>query len=125
MRELSHQSDNLLCLEAVYESDNSIYIVLELLEGKNLYEIMKEKSGNFSLDEVRVIMKGLLQGIKCMGEKMIMHRDLKPENIMFRYQNLTTPETYEPVIVDFGLAARSDRVPYLFYRCGTPGFVAP
>lgn len=37
MRELSHQSDNLLCLEAVYESDNSIYIVLELLEGKNLY----------------------------------------------------------------------------------------
>lgn len=50
MRELSHQSKNLLCLEAVYESDNSIYIVLELLEGKNLYEIMKEKNGTFTLD---------------------------------------------------------------------------
>lgn len=91
MRELSHQSRNLLCLEAVYESDNSIYIVLELLEGKNLYEIMKEKSGTFSLDEVKVIMKGLLRGIKCMSEKKIMHRDLKPENIMFRAQALSSP----------------------------------
>lgn len=94
MRELSHQSNNLLCLEAVYESDNSIYIVLELLEGKNLYEIMKEKNGTFSLEEIRVIMRGLLQGIKCMNSKKIMHRDLKPENIMFRAQNLTTPDTY-------------------------------
>jgi hypothetical protein len=34
-------------------------------------------------------------------------------------------DAYEPVIVDFGLAAQSDIVPYLFFRCGTPGFVAP
>lgn len=54
-----------------------------------------------------------------------MHRDLKPENIMFRAAKLTTPETFEPVIVDFGLAAQCEVVPYLFYRCGTPGFVAP
>jgi len=54
-----------------------------------------------------------------------MHRDLKPENIMFRSSNLTTPDTYDPVIVDFGLAAQCDNTPYLFFRCGTPGFVAP
>ena len=70
-------------------------------------------------------MKGLLRGIKAMSQKKIMHRDLKPQNIMFRPQNLTTPDTYDPVIVDFGLAARSDVLPYLFFRCGTPGFVAP
>jgi calcium-dependent protein kinase len=54
-----------------------------------------------------------------------MHRDLKPENIMFRYHSFSNAETYEPVIVDFGLAANCDIVPYLFFRCGTPGFVAP
>lgn len=54
-----------------------------------------------------------------------MHRDLKPENIMFRYHSFSTAETYEPVIVDFGLAANCDIIPYLFFRCGTPGFVAP
>ena len=28
-------------------------------------------------------------------------------------------------IVDFGLAAFIDEVPYIFPKCGTPGFVAP
>jgi hypothetical protein len=31
----------------------------------------------------------------------------------------------DPVIVDFGLATNVDIDKYLFYRCGTPGYVAP
>ena len=31
----------------------------------------------------------------------------------------------EPVIVDFGLATNADLEKYLFFRCGTPGYVAP
>lgn len=31
----------------------------------------------------------------------------------------------EPVIVDFGLATNADVEKYLFFRCGTPGYVAP
>jgi calcium-dependent protein kinase len=99
--------------------------VLELLEGKNLFEVLKDRKGKFSLNEVRVIMQGLLRGLRCMLDNNIMHRDLKPENIMFRSSSFTTLESYEPVIVDFGLAANSELVPYLFFRCGTPGFVAP
>ena len=30
-----------------------------------------------------------------------------------------------PVIVDFGLATNVDLEKYLFFRCGTPGYVAP
>ena len=33
--------------------------------------------------------------------------------------------TLEPVIVDFGLATNVDLPEYLFFRCGTPGYVAP
>ena len=100
--------------------------MLELLEGKNLFEVIKEKNGGFSLAEIQYIMNGLLNGVKHMKENNIMHRDLKPENIMFRHQiNSNKIETYEPVIVDFGLAANCEQTPYLFYRCGTPGFVAP
>ncbi len=36
---------NVLRLEAVYESENSIYVVLELLEGKTLLETMQERKG--------------------------------------------------------------------------------
>ena len=47
-----------------------------------------------------------------------MHRDIKPENIMLK-------ENMEPVLVDFGLSTHADSDDYIFYRCGTPGYVAP
>ena len=31
----------------------------------------------------------------------------------------------ECVIIDLGLATKADAKPYLFTRCGTPGFLAP
>ena len=54
-----------------------------------------------------------------MHQQRLMHRDLKPENIMLR-----SPFSLDAVIVDFGLACHCDEK-YLFYRCGTPGYVAP
>ena len=65
-------------------------------------------------------MLGLVSGLNTMHKSRIMHRDLKPENIMLR-----SPFSLEPVIVDFGLASHTDQEKYLFYRCGTPGYVAP
>ena len=49
-----------------------------------------------------------------------MHRDLKPENVMLKHGKFE-----EPVIVDFGLGTLCDVQEYLFYRCGTPGYIAP
>lgn len=65
-------------------------------------------------------MFGLLKGLKEMHGQRIMHRDLKPENIMLRSNH-----SISPVIVDYGLATNADVEKYLFYRCGTPGYVAP
>lgn len=39
---------------------------------------------------------------------------------MFRAKNLS-----DVVIVDFGLSTFVNSKNYLFYRCGTPGFMAP
>ena len=61
----------------------------------------------------------MLAGLRHIHGHRIMHRDLKPENIMLRGSAL------EPVIVDFGLASNVDLKEYLFFRCGTPGYVAP
>jgi serine/threonine protein kinase len=65
-------------------------------------------------------MTGLLSGMGTMHTHRIMHRDLKPENIMLR-----STTSMSPVIVDFGLATLADENKYLFFRCGTPGYVAP
>lgn len=75
MRNLSHK--NCMKLFEVYESDNSLYIVVELLEGGQLYDKIKAKY-KFKPHEVKKIIVSILHGLKEMHSKKIMHRDLKP-----------------------------------------------
>ena len=50
-----------------------------------------------------------------------MHRDIKPENIIFEEKS-----NYKTLkIADFGLSTFQHKYPYIFSKCGTPGFVAP
>jgi calcium-dependent protein kinase len=106
-------------LYEVFESENSLYIVVELLEGGQLYDKVKSKY-KFKPAEVKTVIFTILQGLKEMHSKKIMHRDLKPENILFRSEG-----SFECAIADFGLAEFSEAAEYLFVRCGTPGYVAP
>ena len=81
MREFHHK--NLMKLHEVFESQNSIYISVELLEGGQLYDKIKTKH-KFTQKEIKMVMKGILEGLEVMHSKGIMHRDLKPENILMR-----------------------------------------
>lgn len=51
----------------------------------------------------------------------LMHRDLKPENLLFLHKE----DLNSLKIADFGLAQSVDEHPYIYPKCGTPGFVAP
>ncbi|CAD8048082.1 unnamed protein product [Paramecium primaurelia] len=118
MRILDHP--NLMKLYEVYETQNSIYMCLELLEGDQLYGLFKMKR-SFSAQQIHSIMKGLLEGLNYIHSMGIMHRDLKLENILFK-----EPDNYDSVVIaDFGLATNVDQKPFLYTKCGTPGFVAP
>ncbi len=105
----------------VHESKNSIYLVLELLEGGELFSYISSKK-KLSMGSIRNIMKGLLGALAYLAEKGIMHRDLKPENMILKEKDL---ENSNLKLVDFGLASYCDIPNYLFKRCGTPGYVAP
>ena len=66
------------------------------------------------------MFSGVMEGLSYLHRSGIMHRDIKLENIMLRAE-----DSWEPVIVDFGLAAFSEDEPYIYYRCGTPGYISP
>jgi serine/threonine protein kinase len=68
------------------------------------------------------IMRQLLLALAEMRSKGVIHRDLKPDNIMLRRCGKGEEEC---VIIDFGLATLTDALPYLYFRCGTPGFLSP
>ena len=76
LRKINHK--NIVYLEGVYETENSIYVVLEFIEGKQIFEIISEKKSCWNLEDVKNCIKGLLSGLEHLHKKRIMHRDIKP-----------------------------------------------
>lgn len=111
-----------MCLEEIHESKNSVYLVLELLEGGELLNYISTKE-SLTFKDYWKVMRCIMEALAYMAEKRIMHRDLKPDNMILKEKNKLESCTLK--LVDFGLATQCDVPEYLFKRCGTPGFVAP
>lgn len=120
MQKLKHEF--VMNLEEVHESKNSIYLVLELLEGGELLNYISHQK-NLTLKDCHRIMFCILSALQYMNSKKIMHRDLKPDNMILKKKASLSKCTLK--LVDFGLATIHDIDEYLYKRCGTPGFVAP
>jgi serine/threonine protein kinase len=61
MRHLTHPNN--MRLYEIFESDNSLYIVFELLSGGSLHDKVKSKY-KFKAHEVQQIIHGILLGMK-------------------------------------------------------------
>lgn len=81
MRAFSHP--NLMKFLGVYESKNSLYMIVEYLAGGQLFDRIN-RSCRMKAKEIREVMQSILMGLEALHQKGYMHRDLKPENIMFR-----------------------------------------
>ncbi|ORY47320.1 Pkinase-domain-containing protein [Rhizoclosmatium globosum] len=103
-----------------YESENYVYLVMELAEGGSLFDHIQIVESYTEKDAV-VIVKQLLEAIEYLHEKGIVHRDLKPENILLRKRNELTPV----LITDFGLSKFTQDDTLLKTLCGSPFYVAP
>ena len=97
MRKLDHE--NIIKLYQIYESDNHINLILELLKGGELFDRLIKK-GHYSEQDASTLMKNLLGALNHMHKRGIMHRDLKPENIILKDEDDDT----NIKIADFGLA---------------------
>ena len=105
----------------VFESESSIYLILELLEGGELFNRLGSRA-YYDEDKIITLMRNFISALCHLAQNNIIHRDLKPENILLRSKDNDT----EIVLADFGLATQKLRIDQiLFKRCGTPGFVAP
>jgi calcium-dependent protein kinase len=117
MRSFDHE--NVVKLYEVYESERSVYLVLELVQGKSLQDIMEKPfSKKESSKKILNMMHSILDVLTYMASKGVMHRDLKPENILL-------DKDFNIKVADFGLATQVDVSEYLFKKCGTPGYIAP
>ncbi|KAK1339640.1 hypothetical protein QTO34_018194 [Cnephaeus nilssonii] len=99
MNQLDHV--NLIQLYDAFESKNDIVLVMEYVDGGELFDRIIDN--NYSLTELDTILfiKQICEGIRHMHQMYILHLDLKPENIL-----CVNRDTKQIKIIDFGLARR-------------------
>ena len=121
MRNLNHE--HCLHLYEVYETENSLYLVIDLIEGGELLKHVTTMKTPFTEKEISIIIHNLLSAVYHCHSHKIVHRDIKPDNILVKSKD----NLFEIILADFGLATKltKNTSKILFKRCGTPGYVAP
>lgn len=100
------------------EDDNIAYIVMELVNGKSLYEHLQNKA-KFELAEIGEIIRQLLDGLGYAHAQGVVHRDVKPSNILINDDGRIK-------ISDFGIAhLDSSSLTQVGEIMGSPGYMSP
>jgi serine/threonine-protein kinase len=93
------------------------FIAMELVEGRSLKEVMKEKI--FEEEEIIKLALDLLSALSYAHSKGVIHRDIKPSNILITSSG-------HPKLADFGIA-KAFHLPWQFDEeiMGSPSYMAP
>jgi Tol biopolymer transport system component len=92
---------NILTIYDVGESDGTIYIAMELVDGKTLRELIAAET--LSVKKLLDLAVQIADGLAKAHSAGIVHRDLKPENLMVSQDGFVK-------ILDFGLAKLTEPV---------------
>ncbi|MBI2970762.1 MAG: serine/threonine protein kinase, partial [Gammaproteobacteria bacterium] len=88
---------NIVSVVAVFEANNTAYMVMQYEKGESLAEILR-RFGTLAEAEIIRHMLPLLDGLKNVHEAGFIHRDIKPANIFTRKGGASS------VLLDFGSA---------------------
>ena len=106
-------------IKEVFDSHKYILIVMEYVEGGDLFRKIKSQQANEVY--VKRIIRKVLKALKYMHKLGIMHRDLKPENILL----VEKEDTVCVKLIDFGLSTYMMPNQLKDFCCGTIGYSAP
>ena len=110
---------NIMRLYDVWETSTELYLILEYVEGGELFDYICE-NGRLSTSEALVYFQQIIAAVDYCHHFNIAHRDLKPENLLLDgNKNIK--------VADFGMAAwqKSNSNGMLRTSCGSPHYAAP
>ena len=91
------QSRHIVNLEATFQDDKHLYMVMEYLPGGDFMDLLI-KHKKFSEEATKFYIAELVQALKVVHDLGYVHRDIKPDNLV-----LTKDGHLK--LLDFGLCA--------------------
>jgi eukaryotic-like serine/threonine-protein kinase len=85
----------------VSDGGHHVFLVMELVEGRTLRDLIRERNGRFTPAEAISIMEPVLAALAAAHRAGLVHRDVKPENILLSDAGIVK-------VADFGLARAID-----------------
>lgn len=121
---LSHP--NIVRLFAAGDEHGFLYFVMELVDGMNLFDRMKQRSSPMSVSVALKVVRPIFKALSYAHSQGFVHRDVKPQNILLAKRD----GRLSVKLVDFGLsrAYQDSHLSGLTLTgdlCGTPHFMAP
>ena len=96
---------NIVCVNEVFQANDTAYYVMEFIEGKNLRSYIY-RNGAVNERQMLEIISPLLHATQYMHDNNMTHLDIKPDNVMLKVDDETGQ--YVPMLIDFGLAKHYD-----------------
>ena len=112
------QHEHIIKVIESFEANNTVYYVMEFMEGGSLDDYITKNQGLREADAVKLVRQ-IGSALSYMHSQGFLHLDLKPSNIMRK-------ESGDVVLIDFGLSKQynSDGNPESSTKvgAGTPGY---
>ena len=115
---------NIIKLYEYYENDKSIYLIMELCTGGELFDRIVENTENgiqYTEKQAANLFRQMMDAINYCHKNGIVHRDLKPENLLFLNKDQNSPIK----VIDFGMSKRFTAEKYMNEKVGTAYYISP
>ena len=94
---------NIVKVNETFEANNTVYYVMEYIEGGSLRDVVRTKGSGLSEGVALSYIRPICEAVRFIHEEHgLLHCDIKPDNIMLRLDADGQPR--EPVLIDFGIA---------------------
>lgn len=90
------QHTNIVKIIDVFEENNTVYYVMEHIEGGSLQEYVVNR-GCLSEKKALSLIRQIASALDCVHQRNILHLDVKPANVMMRDEDTA-------VLIDFGIS---------------------
>ena len=88
---------NIVGVHRIFEDNETAYLVLDRIDGRDLLDIIKDKNQALTPAQVKATLIKALDAVDLVHQNDLLHRDIAPDNILL-------DKWGSPVLIDFGAA---------------------